>query len=179
MSDNSILKREPNEFDTRDAVHIAICPAIAWAKLKPGQHVGFMDKAKNTWGPSTKNLGVVSPFLTKDLARDEKFWVLLYPDTISSLRHVWSHTEFPEEIPAQKVKSEAVLAIEQIARRLDVEYDELMDAAKRYVVYGDYWSEGGKFEGVQLPYDFWEHYEEVTSTHVDEDDKHSFFSCSC
>lgn len=80
----------------RDAIHVAVLPAVATMPLSPGQHVGPMPDG--SWLPSApKKMGVVDPYLTAFVRTGQKFWVLLYPRTVTGLRHVWSHPELPEE----------------------------------------------------------------------------------
>jgi len=61
----------------------------------------------------------------------------------------------------------------------EVTYTELMERAKDYQDRGEYWSEGGRFEGTHTYDKFWDDYELVTGTTVDPDNKYGFFSCSC
>src|SRR4051812_35516452 len=77
-----------------DAIHVATMPMRAAEALRPGQHVGFTEGGYAATGtpkhPYTF-IGIVDPFLTKDVAEGEQFFMLLYPNTITGLRHVWSH----------------------------------------------------------------------------------------
>lgn len=79
----------------RDAVHIAIAPATADTPLSPGQHVGFVQQGNlERMGPCEDNIGIVDPFLKAEVEPGQRFWVFLYPDTITGLRHIWSHPAF-------------------------------------------------------------------------------------
>lgn len=66
----------------RDAVHIAIVPMIATKELQPAEMLAN---------------GIVDPFLTKPVQVGERFWLCLFPNTVTSLRHVWTHPAFAEE----------------------------------------------------------------------------------
>lgn len=82
----------------RDAIHLAVLPAIAGENLEPGEHV-FLSKTSGLaiGGLSVDpNVGIVDPFLTVPVARGERFWLIVYPRQITSLRHVWEHPAFPE-----------------------------------------------------------------------------------
>ncbi len=76
----------------RDAVHIAIAPVVAAVPLAPGEHIGILPDGRA--GRCDKLLGIVDPFLPKHAEIGERFWLFLYPNSITSLRHVWSHPAF-------------------------------------------------------------------------------------
>ena len=87
-----ILGKLIEEDAHRDAVHIAVAPVEAACPLSRGQHVGFAPDGKAV--PSTEPIGIVDPFLTADVATGQRFWLFLFPNTITSLRHVWTHPAF-------------------------------------------------------------------------------------
>lgn len=69
--------------------------------------------------------------------------------------------------------------IRNYANALRVDYDELLERADSYINDGDYWCEGGRFEGEYLDDEFWPHYENVTGKKVPENKRGNFFTCSC
>ena len=77
----------------RDAVHIAIAAVTSSEVLPPGQHVGLVGPDRVGTNADRK-IGIVDPFLTEDVQPEQLFYVWLYPGTITSLRHVWSHPAF-------------------------------------------------------------------------------------
>lgn len=155
--------------ETRDAIHIAIAPVVAGEKLAPGDHVGFL--ADGSVGESDKPIGVVDPFLRKVVKRGDPIWLLLYPNTITSLRHQWAHPEFDKP-----TRSEGEQWIRDYAATVPIDYDELMQAARDYVDNDEYLVHGPRFEGVCLPEEFWDHYTKVTNL---PSKPGSFYSCSC
>lgn len=83
--------------EKRDAIHLAVEPVIAASDLNPGQHI-VVDTAGNAIPVKPgKGLGIVDPFLPRPVATGERFWFVMYPRQVHSLRHVWSHPAFPDE----------------------------------------------------------------------------------
>jgi hypothetical protein len=165
----------PNE--KRDAIHLATIPVIAKTTVYPGQHV---DKEGNP--TNTKNsVGIVDPFLTQTVYPGSWFWLIIKPRTITSLRHVWVHPDFPDEleVPAHKNVSASEQYIRDLAESVGISYQRLIDAARSYLRYGEYITGGAEMEGAHVPDEFWVHYENVTGEIVTEADRGSFFSCSC
>jgi hypothetical protein len=86
----------------RDAIHVAIMPAFSPEELRPGQHVGinaeFPDEL-NVGTDAKVKIGIVDPFLRHPVQPGQRFYVCLYPKTVSSLRHAWTHPLIGEERP--------------------------------------------------------------------------------
>lgn len=90
----------------RDAVHVAVAPVTAAERLAPGQHVGFVRAGDmESVGPSDDPIGVVDPFLRTDGRPGERFWLFVYPNTVASLRHVWTHPAFAPRVPTGAARS--------------------------------------------------------------------------
>lgn len=170
-----------DETAARDAVHVAVLPVIAKQRLKPGEHVGLSDDHQASNRVKDK-IGIVDPFLTRDIKPGDRFYLFLYPRTITSLRHVWSHPAVPDEIDipvASGPQETARQWIENFAASIPLAYQTLMDGADQYLLYGDYLCFGGLLEGEYVPDEFWDHYETVTGKKVPDTDRGSFFTCSC
>lgn len=111
----------------RDAIHLAVEPVEAGELLDPGQRVYLRDgKAfKTTWDGLGNEIqhppGIVDPFLQIQVQPGERFWLVLNPRTITSLRHVWSHPLFPEESSVDK--DEIIQFLTSI--KTDLEHDAL------------------------------------------------------
>ena len=85
----------PDGENRRDAVHIALAPITADVLLRPGDHVGIQDgKTFFSSERTERTIGVVDPFLRDEVKRGERFWLCLYPGTVTSLRHIWTHPVF-------------------------------------------------------------------------------------
>lgn len=176
----------PDDAGGRDAVHVAVVSCIASAKLQPGQDIGIGEQQGRDYEAlaTAKHIGRVDPFLKAAVLKGQRFWLYLYPRSITGLNHQWTHPAFPDakegdvySPPSEKLASEKW--IRDWADGYGVTYTDMIDAAKDYVRRGDYFSRGGTFEGERVPEQFWEHYERVTGTVVKTEDKGSFFSCSC
>ena len=163
----------------RDAIHLAVEPIEAAHDLMPGEHIGIINgrASMNT----DKKLGIVDPFLPGVVGKGQKFWLIVYPRQITSLRHVWEHPDFSGEtkpnIESEFDKSQAW--IRDFAESIDQTYNRLMEAADLWVSQGDYTydnSESYKDHYDKFP-EFWEHYENVRGVQVA--DKDRFFTCSC
>lgn len=169
----------------RDAIHVAVIAMTAKFKVYPGQPI---DENGNTPGIQgfTKQVGIVDPFLTQPVFGGESFWVLLNPRTITSLRHAWSHPDFPDEyqeptkaeMEVEKIDA-SVKYIHDLAEQVGISYYRLLGAAANYIDSGDYITGGAEMEGSYVPDEFWKHYEIVTKSVVPEESRGSFFSCSC
>lgn len=205
--------------EKRDAIHIAVEPVIAGHHLAPGADVGRMPDG--TYSTAADHLvGIVDPFIQGRVNKGERFWLLIYPRQIKSLRHVWSHPDFDDEpeavappppVPvapgkhwaekgqafAARIAEEdlpvttlhrsveepalaGVVWIEDFARRIGQSYEDLMEAADRWVS-GEHYtydnSEQYKDHWEEFP-EFWDHWSLVTGRDKPSDAS-SFFTCSC
>lgn len=89
----------------RDAIHIAVAPVTATERLRPGQHVGLVSNDTEHVGVMVSSetcIGIVDPFLNEAVEKDQRFWLLLYPNTITSLRHYWTHPDFTPSVVAAR-----------------------------------------------------------------------------
>lgn len=167
----------------RDAIHLAVEPAIAAHELRPGQDVGFVNGGV---GACNKPLGIVDPFLKSPVQKGERFWFIVYPRQITSLRHVWAHPAFPEALDKHTDASMSASErwIREFAASIPLDYDTILDGARDWVEskkrgsWGELLCFGGLLEGKRVPDAFWPHYEAVTGEQVEENYRRSFFACS-
>lgn len=179
----------PDDAGGKDAVHVAVASAVSDVRLRPGQDVGIeiidgRDVKARPVSSTTEGVGKVDPYLSAIVEPGQRFWLYLYPRSITGLNHNWSHPAFPDAKPDQLyINPAGRLASEQWIRDwaegYGVTYSDMIDAAKEHLKTGDYFSRGGTFEGEYVPDEFWTHYERVTGEVVKTDDRQSFFSCSC
>jgi hypothetical protein len=166
MTDNLKLGQIITTPQQPDAIHIAVAPVVAAVRLQPGQHIGFV--SVDTVGPTRENIGIVDPYLTQAVKPGERFWMFLYPYTITSLRHEWSHPAMPTPPICQYFADEVGLS-----------FDAVMDGAIDHLDNGGYLTDGGRWEGQGVPDRFWDAFEHITGRRVGRGDRYSFFSCSC
>jgi hypothetical protein len=187
VSENLHLGQIITTPQERDAIHIAVLPVRNGGDetLVPGQHIGF---SENGWwvtgNPQTprKLVGIVDPFLAAPVKPREKFWMFLYPQTITGLRHDWSHPAISQD--GCGVGSSSEKWLRDFAASVDANYHEMMHVASTHCegaknTWPDYLIEGGKWEGQSTPAEFWTHFENVTGKRPSGDDKPGIFSCSC
>lgn len=77
----------------KDAIHVAIAPVTAGEKLIAGAHVSVVNGMAWSSGAFYK-VGIVDPFIKGSIVPGKRIWILLYPGTVSSLRHEWDHPSF-------------------------------------------------------------------------------------
>lgn len=155
----------------RDAVHIAVAPVQADEPLTPGDHIGFMyDGDKVLVGTGAKVLlGIVDPYLREPVNPYDRFFMFLYPQTITSLRHQWEHPAFAE--------SDAEKWLRAFAAENGADYDDMVEGAKN--------AEGYCFGDTSGPEqantdEFWTKVEAVTGKKFDEDHRErTHFRCAC
>lgn len=90
----------PENYGKRDAVHIAVAGVEAKETLKPGDHVNLSSDGKAV--KHGKSIGIVDPFLKRTVLKGDRFWLYLYPGSITSLEHKWSHPSFSNNVEEQK-----------------------------------------------------------------------------
>lgn len=81
----------------RDAIHVAVAPVVAACRLERGAHVGLGPDGRAA--PSSQPIGIVDPFLEEDVQPGQRFWLFIYPNTVTSLRHAWTHPAFRAVLP--------------------------------------------------------------------------------
>lgn len=119
----------------RDAIHIAVAPVVAGCLMVSGAHVGI--DANGTCAPGAKpHIGIVDPFLTAPVSAGETFWLFLYPKTITSLRHNWTHPAFDDDDETKKAASEKWLR--EFAEEVGIGYERLVEGARNWVAFENY-----------------------------------------
>lgn len=171
--------------EKRDAIHLAVAPVVASDTLLPNERIHIADGVAYPASFDRPAQGIVDPFLEKAVKQGERFWFVMNPRTVTSLRHVWSHPDFPDEGDIGSGPSASERWIREYAEKIDLAYSTLMEGADAWVAskargeWGEYLVQGGTLESVYTSDEFWPHYEVVRGVKVIEDHKENFFSCSC
>ena len=170
--------------ETRDAIHIAIAPVVAAERLKPGQHVGFVQSNQEAVGSKGVHIGVIDPFLPAPVAAGERCWMFLYPNTITSLRHEWVHPAFGA-VPVQDTRSASekwmrAWAMENVSYDYYGEQEGSVgeDAAYAFALKAGHDLHIGPYESARdfIDNEWWNHWEIITGQHGQRGEG---FSCSC
>jgi hypothetical protein len=101
----------------RDAIHIAVAPVVAGHGLSAGTHIRFNNEGLAV-GTNSDAIGIVDPFLVHPVHAGERFWMFLYPNTITSLRHDWAHPAFGNVPQSDPLKQESEKYLQDFADRL-------------------------------------------------------------
>lgn len=180
-----------DRVEKRDAIHLAVEPVTAGMGLEPGERVVVRNGIAMI-APSGEGIGIVDPFLSEPVRRGQRFWFVLNPRLVTSLRHVWTHPAFPDEqgTPALQDDAaqanaaiEAKAAVHALAVDLGVSDERLMAGAAAWLASDGSW-DGYMHFGDSLSYGwdmpaFWRAYTTLTGTVVPEKMAQAFFSCTC
>jgi hypothetical protein len=177
MEDIGIGKIILSTDQQRDAIHVAVAPVKADRVLKPGTHISI--NADGFTDLNGRRVGIVDPFLKEPVKAGEMFWLFLYPGTITSLRHDWTHPGVPKAHAVSKDRVSISRSwLERFASDHRVAYGDLIEAANNIATDGECYL-AGLSDGVDIPPEFWEHFQNVTGRTVDASRRGDYFSCSC
>ena len=122
--------------EERDAIHIAIIPVEGQEPFHPGQPVGLTEDRKAS-AKALPHIGIVDPFLKEWTETGDVFWLCLYPRTITSLKHNWTHPAFEKPLvtsieliqkdPKHIQKEQARKQLKQIALRIGSSPEDVME----------------------------------------------------
>jgi hypothetical protein len=182
---------EPGE--QRDAIHVAVLPVVAGQQLEPGDHVHVKVGSGAFAFKGGDTVGIVDPYLTKEVEIGERCFVFLYPNTVTDMRHHWAHPAL-ETLPAVdkaiSVKwmnefaatlwdyDEAANYDEEMENRKTFTADEVMEMAKNFLETEECYTFGTSSHE-EVPPEFWHHFQVITGVKVQAPAQQSFFRCSC
>lgn len=184
----TILGQTPASAGIRDAIHVAVISVVcADRTLSPGLGVGLNEKGEAT-ARTDKLLGIVDPYLTKTVRKGEVFYLCLFPQSVTGMKHHWSHPSFPE--PDAGLAAYAKMQhrfdskkFEDLARRHRMTYDNLMAVATDYRDNGEeFYLDFDTPSATREEWDeFWKHHAAVTGKEFHPKNQWSIspFRCSC
>lgn len=170
-----------NEPARRDAIHFAVAPVVAADDIRAGAHVGLLPDGRASCDAMIQ-IGIADPFLLRDIKAGERFWLFLYPNTITTLRHEWEHPAFSSaEISRDDHVAKSQAWIDAHAELLGLTADVMLSNAERWLRTENYTvqHDSERWRDNFNPAEFWHHYEVVTGTAVDPEKKQSFYCCTC
>lgn len=166
--------------EERDAVHIAIVPVTAAIQLLPGEHIGLaqgQDRMLVCRVSKKDQIGIVDPFLKAPVQIGQQFYLLLYPNTVTSLKHHWTHPKFPD------IKmSPSEIWLRHFADSFYVDYEHMMEEVKEAIENDNsHTSIMTLGSSNEVDYDeFWGHYQMVTGEVLESDQTSElYFRCTC
>jgi hypothetical protein len=168
-----------DDMQKRDAIHLAVEPVIAGEKMYPGDDIGLSNgKAFRAIAPAA--LGIVDPFIRGPIHEGQRFWLVVYPRQIRSLRHVWTHPAFPDTVDVAPLEISSKATSEKWLRDFIATADcpgyetviaAAIDADDDYLHFSGFDAHG------EIPPEFWDHVEVVTGRKLT--NRPAYFSCSC
>lgn len=173
------------DLPQRDAIHVAVLPVIAGERLVVGQSVEFVPGSTDTVRAADQysRIGIVDPYLSSyrdEILEGHKFWMFLNPQSITSLRHDWTHPLIDRTAKSDKEASRAW--IEQFAKELCQTYERLMDDARDFNDNEDYiYDNSERYKEVDYTKWklFWHHYGVVAGETIQRDGDQCPYTCSC
>lgn len=166
--------------EQRDAAHVAVAPVIAAENLRPGDRIGFIgpDTTEEVSTHAKELIGVVDPFLKNMVATGERFWMLMYPQTVTVLRHAWAHPAFPDPVQTcvscgDEVKrvvnrlsnQESIDWLKQFAKETGYTYEDVLERGEKAISTGEatfYCNDYYDWKISPNPKEFWRHFQAVT-----------------
>lgn len=160
----TVLGELITESAGRDAIHVACAPMVADCELKPGEHVGIV--RHGIAGKQEPFVGIVDPFLKENVLKGQRFWFVLYPKTVTGIRHHWTHPLFLDQDQLEDSQE----FITTFASQWGYSFDEFMTGARDYVFEGSEMDD--KYESADVSDKqwamFWKHFQALTGLSIEQ-----------
>ena len=198
MSD-PILGKLIEEPVERDAVHVAIVPMIAGEPLERGERFRLQYGEKNValsgiYNSDEECVGIVDPFLNVEYVEEgEQFWGMLFPQTVTGMRHHWQHPAFDETEVVEETDTpnpnpnpnEHEVWLREFADRWNFDFTELIEAGSGIGDQDWVTSRGRNLHHANELDDgdhelFWEHLEGFMEAEFNQEHRNKMvWSCTC
>ena len=185
------IGKKLSELLPRDAVHIATYAAVAGETLIASEHITITDFTARTARVAMNlndAIGIVDPFITEAIKEGEMFWVFIYPRTITSLKHEWSHPSIDKS--ESHARETAVLQVrerllgdskawleEYLETNVGISLSTFLYALSYDDLRDEYIVISGEDANGRMTEEFWDHVEVVTNQKYP--DRPTYFSCAC
>lgn len=196
MAQSVNLGEVPKSDDLRDALHIAVISGVAGEKLRAGQNVKIQEGVWMSCNISNR-MAVVDPYIRRPLNKGDLFWACLMPNSVTDVKHVWTHPDFPvkEETAMGKAgfspKDSEKWLREFVSQANCPQYNEVIAAAvgeflenrdpeyysSAYNCNSEHLYFAGRDAHGDIPPEFWDHVENATGKKCPH--RPLYFSCSC
>lgn len=157
----------------RDAIHMACAPMVAHCYLGPGEDIGIV--RDGVAGKREPFVGIVDPFLKHGVVAGQKFWMVLYPKTVTGIRHHWTHPSFQDKPEDSALAS---MWITEFASLWGYSFDEFMSGAREYIrndyELDDKWKQHDSSDEDWSK--FWDHFHTLTGLSINDKNK-EFVKC--
>lgn len=176
-----------NGSEKKDAIHIAIYPAVADKTLHPGTPVTLRDDDPSiaVQCPAGVSIGIVDPYLRAPLRPGDRFYIFINPGTITGLRHDWTHPMLKPEFEVDRRLEEAKQWMRDFADDVGMSYKEIINAGDMWVKanerttqYSSSAAQDTLNNDKEKTQKFWECYKIITGREP-KDTEVQPFSCSC
>lgn len=167
----------------RDAIHIPTAPMQAGEDLEPGQRIKTNEFKQAIPAEDWEYTGIVDPWLDEGPKMGQWCWILVNPNTITALRHYWTHPDFPD-LRNSEEKQDALAWMIQFAEDLGenswgrtLSVDDLLSGADEWLASGEATRWGN--DRTYITDEFWVNYEIIRGIIVDPGNRRDFFECDC
>lgn len=183
------IGKKLNGDERRDAVHFAVAPVRVEGFLRAGEKVKFVAGSTDTveaWDYDDKPpVGVIDPFIDSYVTKGDRCWLFLFPNSITGLRHEWTHPAFdkiPQEAAAptqgETAKEYSERWLREFAQRYRGDYDDMI--AGIAIGRGAFFGDDLEYSDFRPGSEFWKHVSLVTGKTFTEDQIESTpFRCAC